>query len=117
LIPVGGPIRQTGTRRVLVAGDAGGFVNGFSGEGIHYAMVSGELAATAVADALAKRLAADTAYRGRWKAEIGAELEESVALRRRVVRRNPAVGIVLGAILLGKRLEATRHAVFQSEHL
>ena len=33
LIPVGGPIRRTGTARTLIAGDAGGFVNGFSAEG------------------------------------------------------------------------------------
>jgi geranylgeranyl reductase family protein len=158
LIPVGGPIRNTGTRRVLVAGDAGGFVNGFSAEGIYYAMVSGDLAASAVIDALASGVPADTTYRTRWKTEIGTELEESVVLqrfffadgtridalvdgahgasaivntvirwaagtssygdlRRRVVMRNPAVGIVLGAILLGKKLEATRRPVFQSERL
>jgi geranylgeranyl reductase family protein len=157
VIPVGGPIRRTGTRRVLVAGDAGGFVNGFSAEGIYYAMVSGDLAATAVCDALASRRPPDGAYRSRWKGEIGPELEESVALqrfffgdgrridalvegacgeaalvdavtgwaagtrsyghlRRRVIGRHPAVGIVLGAILLGNKLEATRQALFQSEH-
>ena len=157
LIPVGGPIRRTGTARVLVAGDAGGFVNGFSAEGIYYAMVSGELAAASVAEALATRRPADRAYRRRWNAEIGTELAESVllqrvlfedarridalvegaakgtplvdavtrwargletyaALRRRMVLRNPAVGLVLGAMLLQKRFEATHAAVFQSEH-
>ncbi len=45
LIPVGGPLRRPGRGRVLLAGDAGGFVNGFTAEGIYYAMVSGELAA------------------------------------------------------------------------
>src|SRR4029077_2193908 len=48
LIPVGGPLRRPGRGRVLLAGDAGGFVNGFTAEGIFYAMVSGELAAVAV---------------------------------------------------------------------
>ena len=33
-----------------LAGDAGGFVNGFTAEGIYYAMVSGELAARALLD-------------------------------------------------------------------
>ena len=33
---------------MLLAGDAGGFVNGFSAEGIYYAMVTGELAADAI---------------------------------------------------------------------
>ena len=41
LIPVGGPLRRPGRGRVLLAGDAGGFVNGFTAEGIYYAMVSG----------------------------------------------------------------------------
>ena len=37
LIPVGGPLREPGRGRVLLAGDAGGFVNGFTAEGIYYA--------------------------------------------------------------------------------
>ena len=47
-IPVGGPLRRPGRGRVLLAGDAGGFVNGFTAEGIYYAMVSGDLAAKTV---------------------------------------------------------------------
>ena len=47
MIPVGGPLRVTATRRVMLAGDAGGFVNGITAEGIYYAMVSGGLAAGA----------------------------------------------------------------------
>src|SRR5262249_45189081 len=49
LIPVGGPLRVPGRGRVLVAGDAGGFVNAFTAEGIYYAMVTGDLAAAAIA--------------------------------------------------------------------
>ena len=37
------------------------------------------------------------------------------ALRRAVLMRNPAIGIVLGAILFQKKLEATRRAIFQSD--
>ena len=48
IIPVGGPLGQPGRGRVLLAGDAGGFVNGFTAEGIYYAMVSGDLAARAI---------------------------------------------------------------------
>ena len=56
MIPVGGPLRRPGRGRVLLAGDAGGFVNGFTAEGIYYAMVSGDLAATGGArDAAAGR--------------------------------------------------------------
>ena len=83
LIPVGGPLREPGRGRVLLAGDAGGFVNGFTAEGIYYAMVSGDLAARAVLEsspdslpALARR------YRRACNYEIGAELRDSVLLQR-----------------------------------
>ena len=42
------------TRGLLLAGDAGGMVNPFNGEGIPYAMESGELAAQVIAQALAR---------------------------------------------------------------
>ena len=48
---------------------------------------------------------------GRWAA--GAERYDT--FRTRVLLRSPLVGIVLGALLLRKRLEATQAAVFQSE--
>jgi len=81
LIPVGGPLRTPARGRVLLAGDAGGFVNGFTAEGIYYAMVSGEHAARTVAAAgavsqLARR------YRRACDYEIGAELRDSVLLQR-----------------------------------
>ena len=81
LIPVGGPLRVPARGRVLLAGDAGGFVNGFTAEGIYYAMVSGELAARSVVDAgdasqVARR------YRRACDYEIGAELRDSVLLQR-----------------------------------
>jgi len=41
-------------RGLLLVGDAGGMVNPFNGEGIAYAMESGELAAQVVAQALAR---------------------------------------------------------------
>jgi menaquinone-9 beta-reductase len=47
------------TRGLLLAGDAGGMVNPFNGEGIAYAMESGELAAQVIAQALARPGAAD----------------------------------------------------------
>lgn len=83
LIPVGGPLRQPGHGRVILAGDAGGFVNGFTAEGIYYAMVSGEHAARSVVESvrdgvegLARR------YRRAVDHEIGAELRDSVLIQR-----------------------------------
>ena len=115
LIPVGGPLRRPGRGRVLLAGDAGGFVNGFTAEGIYYAMVSGELAAQAVGGApdvsrLARR------YRRACDYEIGAELRDSVLIqrylfadRRRIARlidgahREPAITRSILEFAAGRR--------------
>src|SRR5258706_9063562 len=84
IIPVGGPLREPGRGRVLLAGDAGGFVNGFTAEGIYYAMVSGDLAAGAIiggsAAADLPRLA--SRYRRACNREIGEELRDSVLIQR-----------------------------------
>jgi len=81
LIPIGGPLPELGRGRVLLAGDAGGFVNGFTAEGIYYAMVSGELAAKTVvgstnAESLARRYTAACDY------EIGGELRDSIEIQQ-----------------------------------
>ena len=82
LIPVGGPLPETGRGRVLLAGDAGGFVNGVTAEGIYYGMVSGELAARAILETGhgAKNLV--RRYRRACDYEIGAELRDSVRIQR-----------------------------------
>ncbi|RPJ83627.1 MAG: NAD(P)/FAD-dependent oxidoreductase [Acidobacteria bacterium] len=86
-IPVGGPIGKTARERVVVAGDAGGFVNAYTAEGIYYAMVTGELAANSVLAALSDR--SPRAGRGlakryvrAWKREIGSELRDSVLIQK-----------------------------------
>ena len=94
LIPVGGPLARPGRGRVLLAGDAGGFVNAFTAEGIYYAMVSGDLAARTIADDVNRRvrlqphrqLSPDrnlaARYRRAVQREIGAELRDSVLIQR-----------------------------------
>lgn len=59
------------TRGVLLVGDSGGMVNPFNGEGIAYAMESGELAAEIAVQALARSVGAD---RERALAQYPAEL-------------------------------------------
>ena len=93
IIPVGGPLRNPARGRVLLAGDAGGFVNGFTAEGIYYAMVSGDLAARAVLRTAGDPSALAPEYRRACDYEIGAELRDSVAIqhvlfadRRRIAR-------------------------------
>jgi flavin-dependent dehydrogenase len=86
LIPIGGPLPRPGRGRVLLAGDAGGFVNAFTAEGIYYAMVSGDLAARTILASLAsgRSTTADLAgaYRRAVNKEIGAELRDSVLIQR-----------------------------------
>lgn len=82
IIPVGGPLKRPGGGRVLLAGDAGGFVNAFTAEGIYYAMVSGELAARAVVASARNPTAAAARYCRACDDEIGAELRDSVLIQR-----------------------------------
>ena len=84
---------------MLLAGDAGGFVNGFTAEGIYYAMVSGELAARAVvetwsagSDGVASR------YARACDAEIGRELRESVLIQRTLFADRCAIARVIGGV-------------------
>jgi flavin-dependent dehydrogenase len=53
-LPMGFNRQPHYTRGVLLVGDAGGMVNPFNGEGIAYAMESGELAADVIAQALVR---------------------------------------------------------------
>jgi menaquinone-9 beta-reductase len=54
-LPMGFNRQPHYTRGLLLVGDAGGMVNPFNGEGIAYAMESGELAAEVIGQALARR--------------------------------------------------------------
>jgi flavin-dependent dehydrogenase len=83
IIPVGGPLGQPGRGRVLLAGDAGGFVNGFTAEGIYYAMVSGDLAARTIISTPGPAIAKlARRYQRAVQREIGAELRDSVLIQR-----------------------------------
>jgi geranylgeranyl reductase family protein len=75
-LPMGFNRQPHYTRGLLLVGDSGGMVNPFNGEGIAYAMESGELAAQVIAQALARptddaRERALGAYPQALKAEYG----------------------------------------------
>ncbi|MGE5577037.1 MAG: geranylgeranyl reductase family protein [Syntrophothermus sp.] len=59
-IPVGGIPRKTVADRILLVGDAAGFADPFTGEGIRYAIASGRLAAETARDVLLSRRIAPT---------------------------------------------------------
>ena len=106
-LPLGGPLARTVDDRVLVCGDAGGFVNAYTGEGIYYAMVTGrhagEVAAAAIAsgDGSASRLGE---YERRWREEIGDELADSVRIQRRLFNNPALADAVIRAAGLDARL-------------
>lgn len=84
-LPANGPLARTSTDCVILCGDAGGFVNAFTGEGIYYAMVSGAYAAQAAAAAVqagnfSRQFLAEK-YDAAWRAELGVELQKSVEIQ------------------------------------
>ena len=91
-IPVGGVLPRTATSRVLLAGDAGGFVNGITAEGIYYAMVSGDLAARALAQGRPE------SYERLWRSEIGAELRDAVLVQRHLLRVPARIDTAVAAV-------------------
>jgi len=64
VIPLGWPRKKLTGKRTFLCGDAGGFVDTFSGEGIAYAIRSGQIASQKIAAALPQDDATDvtTAY-------------------------------------------------------
>lgn len=116
-LPISGPLDRTSSNRILLAGDAGGFVNAFTAEGIYYAMVSGEHAGKAAAEAVrAGRFdgASLRAYDRAWKREMGLELSKSVQIQKllltdaarvdrvvRAARRSPALADALARYATG----------------
>jgi flavin-dependent dehydrogenase len=107
LIPVDGPLREPGRGRVLVAGDAGGFVNGLTAEGIYYAMVSGELAAK-VAGAAGAVAHLATRYRRACDNEVGAELRDSILMRRYLFADRRRIAAIING---GRRAASTTRAI------
>ena len=106
-LPLGGPLARTYADRVLVCGDAAGFVNGYTGEGIYHAMVTGQLAGQTAADAVARGpcgAAALASYEARWRREIGRELADSLRIQRRLFARPALVDTVIRAAAADRHL-------------
>jgi flavin-dependent dehydrogenase len=82
-------------------------VNGFTAEGIYYAMVTGRHAGAGAPDAVragegsAARLAE---YEARWRTEIGDELADSVRIQRRLFANPALADAVIRAAALDARL-------------
>ncbi len=96
IIPVGGIKRKTVSSRVLLSGDAAGFVDAFIGEGIAYAIRSGQLAAENVADLVlyGRKLRDLNKYESRCRQEFGIFLGSSLKLEK-VMHRFPEISFKL----------------------
>lgn len=108
-LPISGPLPRTYSDRVLLAGDAGGFVNALTAEGIYYAMVSGEIAARRALESIRSRdFSSDRlrSYERVWKNEIGDELAHSVRLQKLLLADPDRIDRIVSA--------AGRHAVLAS---
>jgi geranylgeranyl reductase family protein len=71
-------LEKTYSDRVILCGDAGGFINPVSGEGIYYAMASGEIAAKVIVDALKSGDASErflSRYQKIWKKDFGKDIK------------------------------------------
>jgi geranylgeranyl reductase family protein len=92
VIPVGGIRRTLGSGRILLAGDAAGFMDSFTGEGIAYAVRSGQIAVEAISGALSpgghQRLPGD--YEATCNEEFGSNLRYSLRLAR-LMHRFPGI--------------------------
>jgi menaquinone-9 beta-reductase len=80
-LPYGNWLRRPFSGRTLLVGDAGGLVEPFFGEGIHYALRTGEMAAYACLDALKQGGDPALAYEAGLKREIFPELIWAKRLR------------------------------------
>lgn len=96
IIPVGGIKRKTVSSRILLSGDAAGFVDAFIGEGISYAIRSGQLAAEIVADLVLynRKLSDLKEYESRCGQEFGNFLVSSLKLEK-VMHRFPETSFKL----------------------
>lgn len=100
-IPIGGPRQKLVGKRTLLCGDAGGFVDSFSGEGIAYAIRSGQLAAEQIAGHLKKNRAPDLSpYERDCKQEFDENLKYSYLLLKYI---NKFPGLVFNIFMRDNR--------------
>jgi geranylgeranyl reductase family protein len=90
ILPLG-PVARTYGTRVVAVGDAAGLVKPTTGGGIYYSLISGQLAAATLHEALRDddlREARLRRYEQQWRARIGAEIRIGLAFRMLASRLN-----------------------------
>ncbi len=126
LMPLAGIIRPSFSDRILLAGDAAGHCSPISGEGIHYSMIGGKLAAETAMRALSEkqiRKKSLSRYEKLWMNEIGSDLKWGAWLQKRFTKGGSSrVGVnfldseksqrVIAEMLVGER--SVRSAIIKA---
>ena len=89
-LPLGGIERKTVSSRVVLSGDAAGFVDAFYGEGIAYAIRSGQVAVEVISRILNNGLGSLKDYESMCRTEFGENLRYSLILSR-MMHRFPGI--------------------------
>jgi len=79
------PLEKTYTNHVILCGDAAGFINPLTGEGIYYAMTSGEIAAKISKKAIDNNDTSEeylSKYEYEWKSDIGKEIRQMMQIAK-----------------------------------
>ncbi len=90
ILPLG-PVSRTYASRLLAVGDAAGLVKPTTGGGIYYSLVSGQIAAETLDEALRAddlRDARLRRYELEWRDRLGAEIRIGLAFRTLAARMN-----------------------------
>lgn len=92
LIPLGGVKRNTAGSRIALCGDAAGFIDPFCGEGIPYAIRSGQIAGEIISEIVLSDDRPETlhGYELRCEAEFGENLRYSLMVSR-LMHRFPGI--------------------------
>lgn len=119
LIPAGGKQRKIYTSQTILCGDAAGFVDAFSGEGIAYAIRSGQIAAEVIFEAINTRKKSLANYGRRCTREFGDNLRYSL-LMANIVHQSPGLFLTImtrNADAIKKYLEVPARRLSYKEYM
>jgi len=88
------PLKKTYSNRVLLCGDAAGLINPLTGEGIDYAMYSGQMAAEVAYEAIKNNDVSErflSKYEKKWKKEFGKDIKLFQFAAKRWVKRDEKI--------------------------
>ena len=122
------PLEKTYADRVVLIGDAGGFINPLSGEGIYYAMTTGKIAGDVITEALEAEETNEqflSRYQTIWKKGIGKDIDFLIRLAKRqkqkpsdklfrIANRDKILGeIILGVAAGNLNLQENKHKLIR----